>query len=343
LGGYGSAAAKKVYNVSIDENLFYLTENVDACVEINGVYGFTINNNNYIFTSTGVGQVALVRSGVSNGSISHNSVVTYNSDTTKPTLSLVAFSNQEYQDNIVIEGNTFYVDNAASTDLIKAQKGSRRIIIRDNVFFGNTTTIARAMGVGECSDVDIVGNKFINCTIGIVLSEGTYPSTTRVNIKDNCFEDCGSSGGAHISTTGGTIAVTYLHVTGNTSTNTKSTAGGAVFASLALSASTGNIFKDNNIYGGLTVFNATTPWSLIEQHIGYNPVGISTITVTASPFTYTAGLTHETVYIYDGTVSNITVGGTSTAVASPSQVQLPPGIAVVVTYTVAPTMVKYIH
>ena len=78
----------------------------------------------------------------------------------------------------------------------------------------------------------------------------------------------------------------------------------------------------------------------IEGNPGYNPVGLSAITVTASPFTYTAGPSPEVVYITAGTVSLIKRGATTVATASPAQITLPPFGTVQVTYSAAPTMVK---
>ena len=66
----------------------------------------------------------------------------------------------------------------------------------------------------------------------------------------------------------------------------------------------------------------------------------SAISVTASPFTYTAGNQYETIYITGGTVSVVSVAGTTVFSASPCTVRLAPGKAVVVTYSVLPTMNK---
>lgn len=66
----------------------------------------------------------------------------------------------------------------------------------------------------------------------------------------------------------------------------------------------------------------------------------SAISVTASPFTYTAGNQYETVYISGGTVSIVAVNGTTVFTATGCTVRLAPGKAVVVTYSVLPTMNK---
>jgi hypothetical protein len=81
----------------------------------------------------------------------------------------------------------------------------------------------------------------------------------------------------------------------------------------------------------------------VEQNFGYNPVGAFSITVTASPFTYTAGASPETIYINAGTVSLIAVSGTSVLQSTDKTVQLSPNQTVTVTYTVAPSMIRYIH
>lgn len=94
-----------------------------------------------------------------------------------------------------------------------------------------------------------------------------------------------------------------------------------------------------NMTGGLAN-GSTGTHNYIQLVDGYNPVGQSAITVGASPFTYTAGSCNEIVYIYGGTVSNVSVGSTQVAAASPAQVTLSPHGTVTVTYSVIPNMVK---
>lgn len=78
--------------------------------------------------------------------------------------------------------------------------------------------------------------------------------------------------------------------------------------------------------------------------LGFNPQGVAAITVTASPFTYTAGPTPEYVTIDGGTITTVvknaitlySFGGT----AARCGVWLEPGEAVTITYTVAPVCNK---
>lgn len=82
---------------------------------------------------------------------------------------------------------------------------------------------------------------------------------------------------------------------------------------------------------------------------GYNPVGDGAISVGASPFTYTADISPETVYIWGGTISSVTFGkngSTLTTVASsstPIAISLGPREQLKVTYTAAPNMNKMVH
>lgn len=298
LGGYGANIAKRVYNVDISNNLFYTTENHDASVEINGVYGFNIDDNIFHYTTSGVANPCLIRGDVSNGTFNGNSIVSFSSDTSKPSVALLAFSSGEYQDNIVISGNTFYVSTATS-DLVKIQKGSRKIVVSNNIFFSTTTTMNRAIAVGEATDVDITGNQFENVTTPVIISEGTYPSTARIGIRGNRFYNCGGSGVSMIATTGGTISVTEIEVENNTVVSPKSTSGGATFATLAASANTGNVLRHNKVYGNLTLTEDGTDWSVIEGTIGYTRY-TSSCTYRSSPIVTTANTAK--------TVASVTLG-----------------------------------
>ena len=70
---------------------------------------------------------------------------------------------------------------------------------------------------------------------------------------------------------------------------------------------------------------------------GYNPLGPSTVSVGASPFTYTAGLTVETLYLYGGMVSSVTKGGVTLATSSDRVFRLAPNESVIITYSSAPS------
>lgn len=69
------------------------------------------------------------------------------------------------------------------------------------------------------------------------------------------------------------------------------------------------------------------------------PSNVTTITVTASPFTYTNNTTlTQNVSIMNGTVSNVAVTGTSVSKQTGINVVLSPKQSVIVTYSSAPNM-----
>jgi hypothetical protein len=93
--------------------------------------------------------------------------------------------------------------------------------------------------------------------------------------------------------------------------------------------------------GGTPIGGSYGAGSEIEGNRGDTSRGTAaSITVGASPFTYTAGSRPESVYITGGTVSAITIGGVNIATATGQSVQLLPGKSVTVTYTAVPTMAK---
>lgn len=81
----------------------------------------------------------------------------------------------------------------------------------------------------------------------------------------------------------------------------------------------------------------------VRGNYGWNPIGQSSISVTASPFTYTNGNSPADVFINGGTVSAVVKGSTTLAAASPTIVHLEPNQSVVVTYSVAPTMAADVY
>jgi hypothetical protein len=72
-----------------------------------------------------------------------------------------------------------------------------------------------------------------------------------------------------------------------------------------------------------------------------NPIGVSAITVGASPYTYTnADGVREAIYIRGGTVSDISKNALTIFTTTPATIWLEPGETVIITYTVVPTMLK---
>ncbi len=95
--------------------------------------------------------------------------------------------------------------------------------------------------------------------------------------------------------------------------------------------------SEGNISGG--VFNASASTDVkITNCPGFNPRGFLIPSVGASPWTYTAGVSDESVMITGGTVSQIDYEGSNTLLSSPCTLQLPAGKSMTVTYSVAPAV-----
>jgi hypothetical protein len=191
----------------------------------------------------------------------------------------------------------------------------------------------------------------------------TSPPTTEVMLANNLFIQRANSSAINLGTS------TTFSVTGNTITASSTTGTNAIASNGGIGTISGNVVTGFAtgitlqasataiVVGGNTLSTNTTAISnlaasvsnMIVNNPGYNPVGPAAITVTASPFTYTAGASPETVYIFSGTVSAVTIdkngGGLGTVAcgASPCAVDLGPFEQTKVTYTVAPSMNKMIH
>jgi hypothetical protein len=201
----------------------------------------------------------------------------------------------------------------------------------------------------KVSNIQVTGNWFSSNgatdiqvkedVVGYVISGNQmYPSAHAMDL----FAADGRINGNLIS--GGTTCINLnaaaqrTAITGNTLSN----------ASYAINMGSADEtqFTANDIYnmssGGITGSNGTD--CVIEANRGDSDRGGSAfITVGASPYTYTAGARPEMVSIYGGTVSDIAVGGNNVALATGMAVYLPPNESVVVTYTVAPFMVKVLQ
>jgi len=98
----------------------------------------------------------------------------------------------------------------------------------------------------------------------------------------------------------------------------------------------------NNITGNIQDLSAAGATKRISQNRGYNPIATTTITLGASPATWTNNTGDTAVFICNGgTVSSITLAGVQVATGTTVSIVVPQGEAVVVTYSGAPTQVFY--
>ena len=110
---------------------------------------------------------------------------------------------------------------------------------------------------------------------------------------------------------------------------------------IGAAASNNYVISHNDVCGnaGGTIFDGGTGTTkYITQNSCYNPLNAS-VPVGASPFTWTnATGAAVTAIVTGGTVSSITLGGSTVAAATNTSVAVPPGQAIVITYSSAPTL-----
>lgn len=178
--------------------------------------------------------------------------------------------------------------------------------------------IANSLLIGTANGVEAVGVNNISvtgCRIGGFAKGITYTNVYGGSISGNIIGPHGLYGA---NTKG-------LVLTGTTSQVTV----------------TGNKMSDNTAAVDLTGLTPAT--NVISGNTGYPTIAATGITVGASPFTYTAGPSPETVCVNGGTVSLISISGVGVLQSSGHCVALGPNQSITVTWSVVPTMVKSIN
>lgn len=196
------------------------------------------------------------------------------------------------------------------------------------------------------TSITAAGNEFyLNGEAGVAVSNsGTGGTVEFLDLSNNRIYDNGATtatdalkSGIYINTTitGLNIVGGYYYDGGPATQKYGITVDTVAVTSAHLNAikMNQNVTQAVNLTGGGTIAGE------IYNNPGYN-LGAATITPGASPYTYTAGATPEMVYIRGGTVSDIAKDSITIGTATGMQVMLRPNESVVVTYTVAPTMVK---
>lgn len=189
---------------------------------------------------------------------------------------------------------------------------------------------------GTIAGVELIGQQcFSNGGNGVAAGAGTD-----LHILGGVYAGNTSAG---LSVTAG---VSFFSVVGARMGNGYNKAGNAFGIFIAVGASNEYLIVANDLTGNTTTNFSDGGTGTIKNIRGNTgiPVGPSTtITVGASPFTYTSGALPETIYISQGTVSLVTVNGLGVFQSSNVTVSVQPNNPVVVTWTVAPSMAKTIN
>ncbi|RWF74526.1 MAG: hypothetical protein EOQ34_05205 [Mesorhizobium sp.] len=250
-----------------------------------------------------------------------------------------------------IKSTNSYYDQAGTTNvrIVPTSTG----VVKRGVFVNNWISSAGTHNVdiepGSTATVDGLTfscNEVFGGTYGYYMT-GISGNLTGINISNEMIAGSSSAGIAMDT-------VTKAQITNNVIGNVGGFGGVATGISTFGAMSKVEIVN-NNLDGATTKINIAgatfSGGSRIEGNLGYNPVGaVAAAAAGASPFTYTAGPSPETVY-FKQTATNtatITQGGQQIATLANAStyypVDLGPNESVVVTWaTTAPTYTRMIH
>jgi hypothetical protein len=192
---------------------------------------------------------------------------------------------------------------------------------------------------GTVTGVSFTGCEFPgNGDSGIIFGNSSGGTVTGVNIVG------GGSGGNTNNGVRITGACSYWSIVGHISGNYSGR--GSNNYGIEIDSAASDYFKIDgcNLWNNTTSAlsdNSTGTHGQITNNAGYNGASVAIgITVSASPFTYTAGHTPEMVYVDGGTVSSITMDGNVLINQTAASIYMPPNSAITVTYSSLPTLTK---
>lgn len=214
-----------------------------------------------------------------------------------------------------------------------------------------TNSVVEAVRI-ECDDtytaqdIAIQGNKLSNIGgAGVTITNnGTGGTVNRITISDNVARDLGQStaNDAEKSMVYVKTATNRLRVYNNVADDANASGKTKYGVTVDGVAVTGAHIDGDDFSGvagaQFNLINGGTLAGEISNCKGYRPAPAAA-TVGASPWTYTAGVTGENLYINGGTVSSVVKAGVTLATATNTVVRLRPNESVTITYSAAPTAV----
>lgn len=257
---------------------------------------------------------------------------------------VTAMETSDFVEGLYCRNNIFFNTSGIGVvlDATTNANGLASFKLQQNDF---DTHVGGGLYIDKISSIQVTGNWFSNNASAdlslkefsdgvVVLGNQFYPNTNAVS----CFGNSARITGNLVS--GGTsnilinAAATRTSVSGNTLSNAVS--------GVDLTTANNSFITGNDIFGmsSSPINNTGGTGVVITQNKGDTSITTGGITVTASPFVYTAGARPQYVSITGGTVSNVSLNGSTIATTTNSGVMLAPGNQLTVTYSVLPTMVR---
>jgi pectate lyase-like protein len=217
------------------------------------------------------------------------------------------------------------------------------VLIGDNsisqVSLGPAVEIQRS-STGTLAQILIDGNEMQDTQTGLSVPSDTGGIwVTAMTVTGNAWQGIGTAADAGLNVD----STEYFNLAANTLRSATPTTTGITIGPSA----TGGIIQGNSFAGGfgsstISVSATATAIRVLDNN-GYNPVGSSTLSASASPWTYTAGPSPQTLYLSATTsINSVTYNGThllpvATSASAPFTVGLGPNESVVISYSGAMT------
>jgi len=289
--------------------------------------------------------------------------------TTQPTFG-VRFQNGDTafvsNSNITVHGKALLVDPASGSNCYALNVSSSYFDSAHQISGGTTISNAEIIPAGGGA----WNTLFTNCWFGLASTKNgclISPSgggTVDGIVFSGCeFTDNGESGllvvganaknwivtGGHSGGNGAAgiraaSATTNFSIVGHLAGNVSGRGPNNIGISLDAAAEDNYIIASNILVGNTTsalIDSSTGTNGQIYNNVGFNGVAnVAGLTVGASPWSYTAGHTPETLYFAGGTVSEIRVDGQIVQNTTGATIALNPNQTMSVTYSSVPTIMR---
>ena len=287
-----------------------------------GVNGLIISDNNFFEATNDYAIMAAGNTQGNNNVLIENNLVPFGSSGAGGGIDVVA-------QNAIIRGN--YVNNPYQ----------HSIYVHTNVALGGSMDVKNI----------VISNNILNNTqsVGgksILVQNNNTVSTANLVISNNYLDKGITLNSIKKAVVEGNILNDYIYTLKDSDVDIYNN---KFYGTYAINIEPSVTFLDDariidnrfNTTTGTFAGNRFPTNSVIKNNEGFNPQGVASITVGASPYTYTNNdSVSEAIYIDAGTVSTIVKNGVTVFTSTGKTVWLEPGESVTVTYTGLPTMKK---
>lgn len=265
--------------------------------------------------------------------------------------------------NFTLHGKSLLVDTPAGYNNYALSIANSLFDSAGTIAGGSSVSSAEIIPAGNVYDVKIANTWFglSQSKFGLYVAPSGAGVVDGLSISNPAFVDNGDSGFIAVGTGVTNWSVNGGYSSSNADAGVRAASGTTKFSitnhragniagrgannyGIKIGGAADNyVITGNNLIGNTTAAmdeSGTGTTKTITNNLGHNPVAQTSITVTASPFSWTNNMGYPViVMVSGGTVSAISVDGKTVASATDRQAVVPHGKSLGVVYTVAPTAV----